>query len=127
MQNTHEWKRNFTWQDLSPEDALINDKITRQLAGTNTLVAILEHHGKLTVPRKNLMELIEVEQVWPNDFIYNHGSMMAITYDPKTDEMGFELRYSSDNDHPKDLIAYACTRNATNVGFVDHDSPVYKD
>lgn len=112
---------------ISPEDALINEKISNQLAGTNTLVAILEHYGKLTVPRKNLMELIEVEQIWPNDFIYNHGSVMAITYNPDTDEMGFELRYSMDNDHPQDLVAYNCTRNQTKVGFVDHDSPLYKD
>jgi hypothetical protein len=111
---------------ISAEDALINEKISEKLAGTNTLVAILEHYGKLTVPRKNLMELIEVPQIWPNDFIYNHGSAMAITYNPNTDEMGFELRYSMDNDHPADLVAYSCTRNQTKVGFVDHDSELYK-
>jgi hypothetical protein len=127
MQNTHEWKITHPWQELSKEDVLLNEKITEKLSGTNTLVAILEHHGKITVPRKNLMELAEVEQIWPNDFIYNHGASMAITYNKETDEMGFELKYSSDNDHPADLVAYACTRNAANVGFVDHDSPVYKD
>lgn len=127
MQNTHDWKITHQWQELSKEDVLINEKITEKLAGTNTLVAILEHHGKLTVPRKNLMELIEVDQIWPNDFIYNHGASMAITYNKETDEMGFELMYSSDNTHPADLVAYACTRNATHVGFVDHDSKVYKD
>jgi hypothetical protein len=112
---------------ISEEDALINQRISEQLAGTNTLVAILEHYGKLTVPRKNLMELIEVEQLWPNDFIYRHGSAMAITYNPITEEMGFELRYNMDNDHPADIVAYTCTRNQTHVGFVDHDSPIYKD
>jgi hypothetical protein len=127
VQNTHEWKKSHKWQELSQEDVIINEKITEKLAGTNTLVAILEHHGKLTVPRKNLMELIEIEQVWPNDFIYNHGASMAITYNKETDEMGFELMYSSDNTHPHDLVAYACTRNATEVGFVYHDSEVYKD
>lgn len=112
---------------VSEEDALINQQIFDNLAGTNTLVAILEHYGKLTIPRKNLMELAEVEQVWPNDFIYNHGSAMAVTYNPNTDEMGFELRYSMDNDHPADLVGYTCTRNQTKVGFVDHDSELYKD
>lgn len=112
---------------LSLEDRLINQKIAEALAGTNTLVAILEHYGKLFVPRKNLMELIEVEQLWPNDFIYNHGSAMAVTYNPNTEEFGFELRYKMDNDHPQDLVAYTCTRNQTHVGFVDHDSPIYKD
>lgn len=112
---------------LSQEDMALNKKIAEQLKGTNTLVAILSHYKKLTVPRKMLMELAEVEQLWPNDFIYNHGSSMAITYNPDTDEMGFELRYRMDNDDPVDLVAYTCTRNQTNVGFVDHDSPVYKD
>jgi hypothetical protein len=112
---------------LSQEDMTLNKKIAEQLKGTNTLVAILSHYKKLTVPREMLKELAEVEQLWPNDFIYNHGSAMAITYNPKTDEMGFELRYKMDNDHPVDLVAYTCTRNQTNVGFVDHDSPVYKD
>ena len=111
---------------ISPEDALINEKIADQLAGTNTLVAILEHYGKLTIPRKNLMELIEVDQVWPNDFIYNHGSAMAITYNPNTDEMGFELRYLMDGDIPADIVSWCCTRNQTKVGFIDHDSPIYK-
>jgi hypothetical protein len=111
---------------ISPEDVSINIKISEKLAATNTLVAILEHYGKLTVPRKNLMELIEVEQIWPNDFIYNHGSSMAVTYNPNTDEMGFELRYRMDNDHPQDIVAYMCTRNQTRVGFVDHDSELYK-
>ena len=82
----------------------ICDAIAAQLKGTNTLVALLAHHGKLTVPRSNLMELIEVEQTWPNDFIYNHGSMMAITYDPATDEFGFELGYEMDNNAPENCI-----------------------
>ena len=113
--------------NLSKEDDALNDKIFRELAGTNTLVAILEHYGKLTVPRKNLIELAEVKQEWPNDFIYNHGSSMLVTYNPNTDEMGFELRYSMDGDHPRDIVGYTCTRNQTDVGFVDHDSPIYKD
>lgn len=104
----------------------ICDAIANELKGTNTLVALLAHHGKLTVPRVNLMELIEVEQTWPNDFIYNHGSMMAITYDPDKDEFGFELGYEMDNNPPDNLLGYACTRNQTKVGFVDHDSPLYK-
>jgi len=127
MQNTNDWKRTNKWQDIPEEDIVINTKIAEQLSGTSTLVAILDHYGKLTVPRKNLMELAEVEQIWPNDFISNHGSSMAITYDKQKDEVGFELRYISDNNHPEDLIAYTCTRNSSNVGFVDHDSPLYKD
>ncbi len=127
MQNKGKWQEGFKWQELPEEDIQINEKIAQTLAGNSTLVAILEHHGKLTVPRKNLMELVHVEQTWPNDFIYNHGSSMAITYDKETDEMGFELRYSSDGDHPKDLVAYICTRNSAHVGFVDHNSPLYKD
>jgi len=102
------------------------DSIANQLKGTNTLVALLSHHGKMTVPRSKLMELIEIEQVWPNDFIYNHGSMMAITYDQDTDEFGFELGYESDNNAPENCLGYTCTRNQTKVGFVDHDSPLYK-
>jgi hypothetical protein len=111
---------------ISQEDAEINEKISDQLAGTNALTAILEHYGKLNVPRKNLMELIEIEQIWPNDFMYRHGSVMAVTYNPDTDEMGFELRYLMDNDHPADLVAYICARNQTKVGDIDHDSPIYK-
>jgi hypothetical protein len=127
MQNKDLWQESYKWQELPEEEAQINAKITAKIAGTTALVAILEHHGKLTVPRKKLMELIEVEQVWPNDFITKHGSSMAMTYDIKTDEIGFELRYSSDGDHPSDLVAYGCTRNFAKVGFVDHDSPFYKD
>lgn len=113
--------------NVSQKDWDLNGKIASNLKGTNTLVAILAHYGKLTVPRKNLMELAEVEQLWPNDFIYNHGSSMAITYNPDTDEFGFELRYSMDNDDPVDLVGYTCTRNKTEVGFVDHTSPLYKN
>jgi hypothetical protein len=102
-------------------------KIVHQLKGTNTLVAILEHYGKLFVPKKNLMELIEVEQVWPNDFIYNHGSAMCITYEPDTQMFGFELRYKMDGNEPWNSFGYTCTRNQTDVGFVDHDSPLYKE
>lgn len=127
MQNKNKWQESHKWQELPAEDIKINDHIAQRIAGNSALVAILEHHGKLTVPRKNFMELVDTEQVWPNDFIYNHGSSMAITYDAKTDEMGFELRYSSDGNHPENLVAYVCTRNSANVGFVDHDSPLYKD
>lgn len=111
---------------LSKEDDELNYKIFNNLAATNTLVAILEHHGKLTIPRKNLIELAEVEQKWPNDFIYKHGASMLVTYNPITDEMGFELRYLMDNDDPADIVGYMCTRNQTHVGFVDHDSPLYR-
>jgi hypothetical protein len=127
MQNKGKWQETYSWQNISEEDALINAKISKEIAGTTALVAILKHYGKLTVPRKNLMELIEVEQVWPNDFITRHGSSMAITYNIDTDDIGFELKYSSDEDHPSDLVAYTCTRNFAKAGFVDHDSPLYKD
>jgi hypothetical protein len=126
MNNNSIWWENHKPMDLSEEDHVINTKISENLEATSILVAILEHHKKLTVPRKNLMEVIEVEQIWPNDYIYNHGASMAITYNPKTDEMGFELKYASDNDHSPDLIAYKCTRNQTKVGFIDHDSELYK-
>lgn len=127
MQNKSRWQEDYVWQNIPKKDKIITEKISSKIAGTTALVAILEHYGKLTVPRKNLIELAEVEQVWPNDFITKHGSSMAITYNHETDEMGFELKYSSDGDHPSDLVAYACTRNFAKVGFVDHDSPFYKD
>jgi len=111
---------------MTQEDKIVCQKIAFELQATNTLVAILEHYGKLVVPKKNLLELAQIEQKWPNDFIYNHGSSMVITYDPDKEEFGFELMYKMDGNEPWNALLYTCTRNQTKVGFIDHDSPVYK-
>lgn len=113
--------------NLSQDDDDLNYKIFSNLAATNTLVALLEHYGKIMLPRKNLIELAAIEQVWPNDFIYRHGATMLVTYNPITDEMGFELRYKMDEDDPIDIVGYMCARNQTKVGDIDHDSPIYRD
>jgi len=108
------------------DDDAINKKIFEQIRATSAFVGILKHYGKLSVPRNLFMTLITEKQIWPNDFIYKNGSSMLITYDKDTDSLGFELKYQSDGDTPDNAIGYQCTRNQTQVGFVDHDSPLYR-
>ena len=108
------------------EELDINRIIFEKLRATSALVAILNHHGKIFVPRSIFNELIDNEQVWPNDFITNNGSMMCVTYNQDTDEMGFELRYESDGDRPLNSIGFQCTRGNLEVGFVDYNSPFYR-
>jgi len=104
----------------------INRIIFEKIRATSVLVAILKHYGKLSVPRNIFKELLENEQVWPNDFITNNGSMMCVTYDEDSEEMGFELRYESDGERPKNSIGFQCTRGNPDVGFVDYNSPFYR-
>lgn len=105
----------------------LNEKILTNLRATAVLVGILKHYKKINLPRSLFVELAEKEQVWPNDFITNNGSMMCITYDENLDELGFELKYKSDGDIPNNAIAFQCTRGNLEVGFVDYNSPFYRE
>lgn len=105
----------------------INEKIMENLRATSVLVAILEKYKKVNISRDVFLELAETKQEWPNDFITKHGSMMCITYDEDSNEYGFELKYKSDNDFPDNTIAFQCTRGNLEVGFVDYNSPFYKE
>ena len=66
--------------------------IFENLKATSALVALLKINGKMSVPEKTLLELLN-KQEWPNDFITNNGSAMCVTYDKDTKEFGFELMY----------------------------------
>jgi hypothetical protein len=110
----------------SKQDKIINEKIFNQIRATSAFVGILKHHGKLSVPRDVFMSLITEKQEWPNDFIYKNGSSMLITYNEDDDSFSFELKYLMDGDMPDNAVGYQCTRNQTEVGFVDHDSPLYR-
>jgi hypothetical protein len=113
---------------ISPKDTSINKIIFKEIEATSAFVAILKHHGKLSVPRESLMSLVTEKQIWPNDFIYKNGNAMLITYDKDSDSIGFELKYNSkEGIFADNELGYKCTRNQTEVGFVDHDSPLYKD
>jgi hypothetical protein len=51
--------------------------------------------------------------------------MAAVTYDPETDEFGFELGYM-DEPHPVNIVGHQCTRSMTHVGDIDYNSPYYR-
>lgn len=103
-----------------------NIKIFENLRATAVLVGILKHFKKINLPRNLFLELAN-KQEWPNDFITNNGNMMCITYNKDTDEFGFELRYKSDGDYPKNTIGFQCTRGNLEVGYVDYNSPYYRE
>lgn len=108
------------------EELDINRIIFEKLRATSALVAILKHYGKISVPRSMFNELLTNEQIWPNDFITNNGSAMCVTYDEKTEEFGFELKYESDGDKPFNAIGFQCTRGNLEVGHIDYNSPFYR-
>lgn len=109
---------------LSDQEKIKN--IFDNIRADSALVAILEYLNKVYIPIDRFEDLINKEQVWPNDYIYNHGASMAICYDEEKRLVSFELKYSDDEDHPKNLIGYQCTRNVSDVGFIDHNSPLYR-
>lgn len=103
------------------------EKVFDLIRADSALVAILEHLGQVQVPLDNFNDLITDQQVWPNDFIYKHGSSMRLSYDEASESILFDLRYKNyDDDIPKGILGYQCTRNMSDVGFVDHDSPLYR-
>lgn len=100
-------------------------KIFNNLRATSAFVAILKHNGKMTVPSKMLLDLLE-PQIWPNDFIYKNGAAMCVTYNHEKDEFGFELMYEDDGYKPNDAIGFQCTRGNLEVGHIDYNDPRYK-
>jgi hypothetical protein len=99
--------------------------IFENLKATSAFVAILKHQGKVCVPEEFLTDLLD-EQVWPNDFITNHGSAMCVTYDSSKKEFGFELMYEDEGYKPQNAIGFQCTRGNLEVGFIDYNSPHYR-
>lgn len=102
-----------------------NIKIFENLRATAVLVGILKHFGKINLPRNIFLELIN-KQEWPTDFITNNGSMMCVTYDEEKDSFGFEIRYMSDGEFPKNTLGFQCTRGNLEVGHIDYNSPYYR-
>jgi hypothetical protein len=100
--------------------------IFENLRATAVLVGILNHFGKINLPRNMFLELLN-KQEWPNDFITNHGSMMCVTYDEEKDTFGFEIRYKSDGKYPENAIGFQCTRGNLEVGHIDYNSPHYRN
>lgn len=105
----------------------VNRLIFENMRATTALVAILKHHGKMSVPKEIFNELVTVKQEFPNDFITKNGSMMCVTHNEEDDSIGFELRYKSDGEFPKNTIGFHCTRGNPEVGFVDYNSPHYRE
>jgi hypothetical protein len=114
-------KKEVNWD--SPQDVIA--KLFESLRATSILVGILKHNGKLTVPKDIFMEILKEDQIFPNDFITKNGSMAAVTYDPESDEFGFELGYM-DEPHPINIVGHQCTRSMTHVGDIDYNSPYYR-
>lgn len=102
-------------------------KIMENIRATSAFVAILKHYGELSVPKEIFEELIDKEQVWPNDFITNNGSSMAIKYDPDSNSFSFKLEYLDEWDGNGEYTGHQCTRNMTDVGYVDYNSPYYRN
>ncbi len=97
------------------------------MKATSILVAILKHNGKLGVPRNIFNELLTEEQVFPNDFITQNGSMARVTYDRYKDMFFFELGYMDEKPYPDHLIGFQCTRSDTRVGDIDYNDPYYRN
>ena len=110
-------KKNYSQEEL--------ETILKNLRATSVFVALLKHNGKMSLPAKMFEELLN-EQVWPNDFIYNNGSSMCITYDRESDEFGFELMYEDEGYRPENSVAFQCTRGNLEVGHIDYNDPRYK-
>ena len=109
------------------DDNHITIKIYETLKATSILVGILKHYEKLEVPREIFEEVVHEEQMFPNDFITKNGSMMIVTYDTNTKSYGFELGYKDSPPYPKGIVGFTCTRGGTQVGYVDYDSPYYRE
>ena len=108
-------------------DNHITIKIYETLKATSILVGILKHYKKLEVPRDIFKEVLIEEQMFPNDFITKNGSMMIVTYDQNTKSYGFELGYKDSPPYPEGTLGFTCTRSSTQVGYVDYDSPHYRE
>jgi len=110
------------------------DDITSSLNSAVVLSAILKHNGTLSVPVKEFESLINNIQMWPNDYLtqnFGEGHMM-VEYNHKTDSLDFSLgrrgNFVDSNKEKNSFIrSFICLRNSAKFGYVNHDSPRYKD
>jgi len=110
------------------------DEIMSSLNSAVVLSAILKHSGTISVPIQEFDSLINNIQMWPNDYLtknFGEGHMM-IEYNNKTDSLDFSLGRSGDfieSDKEKNSLirGFICLRNSAEFGYVNHDSPRYKD
>lgn len=110
------------------------DDIMRSLNSSVVLSAVLKHYGIVSIPIKEFDDLINKIQMWPNDYLtqnFGEGHMM-IEYNHKTDSLDFSLGRSGhfvESNKEKDSLirSFICLRNRAEFGYVNHDSPRYKD
>lgn len=100
--------------------------IYNKLNGDVLLCAILEHYKEITLPLEIFDDLINKVQIWPNDYVAQHGSFYSVSYDEENNSMKFQLGYYEDTKYLKNSIGSGCIRNRSEVGFVNHDSPRYR-